>query len=194
METAEKKTQEVQLEKKPWWVSDQEKGGLTCIPTPYEDPNKAKEFGAELGKEVHGAVPQMKILSLSNIICEYGEKDGLLNYHLYYPIRYSIRMDAEGELETVRLSNLKPAEKEQAQQKIADAANKELAEHPWPSDILEKVTAVFQQVFKYQEFKVTFFEEVDSVSVVMPKPQKGVVTTALLEEPLVALDQRMSQG
>lgn len=184
----------MEVEKKPWWVSDQEKDGLGTVPAPFEDPNKAKEYGTDLGKEVQDAVPQMKMLTLSHLICEYGEKDGLVNYHFYTPIRYSIRMEAEGELEKIRHSSMSPQEKDAEQQKISDLANHALERNPWPGNFEEVAKGCFTKVFKYTEFKLNYFSEVDSFSLVMPEPKKGFVTTEMLEAPVHLTNGLLAAG
>jgi len=179
----------MELEKKPWWVSDQEKQGLSTVPT--NDPTKTKEFGSELGKEVQSAVPHLKTMFLSHLVCEFGEKDGLLNFHLYHPVRREIRLQAEEDMDAVRQSDMTGGDKEKRQQEIAAAANELMSKNLWDRDILDKANKAFNSVFKFSEHKVSYFPEVDSVSVVMPVPAKGLVTQQLLEEPLALLNQML---
>lgn len=183
----------MEIERKPWFVGDEEKQGLTTVPTTPNNLKGVKSFGKDLQEEISSAVPQLQSVALDKVICEYGEKDGLYNFHFYLPVRYAIRMEAEEQMERAR----RECSKEQLpimQQRIADHGNQKLAENPWPGNMEALITESFKQVFPYSEFKVSFFPEVDSWSVVMPEPKRGFITERRMTEPAHQLNQRLSAG
>lgn len=183
----------MELEKKPFWVSDQEVQGLGTVPPTPADKLGVKKFGKELGGDVASAVPSLKMIKRERIYCEWGIKDGLVNYHFYLPARYEIRAEAEEQMEAAR----KSCSREQlpaAQQAIADHYNPKLAEHPWPQGMDAKINNAKSSVFPYGDYKVAYFGEVDSFSLVFPEPTKGFVDDRRYESVITVLDQSMVDG
>ena len=176
----------METEKRPWWTEDQ--AALAAIPPTPDSLEGTKEFGRGLGSGVSEGVPQLKTVDLSSVIAEYGVKDELLNYHFYDPTRYAIRMEAEGQLEKTRQEIQDPRMRAERQQAIARAANRALEMSPWPSSFEKVIYESYQKVFPYTEFKVSFFPEVDSWSLVSPIPSKGVVTLERMEEVIHLVD------
>ena len=172
----------METEKKPWWISEEEKAGLSTVPATPDTREGVKEYGKSLGNDVIESVPQLKMVDLSEVIAEYGTKDGLLNYHFYSPTRYAIRMKAEGDLEEIRRdSKIPPRDKEDRQRAIANSANRALDQVPWPIRYEEFIISAFTSVFPFSEYKVSFFTEVDSWSLTTPVPTKGLVTPERME-------------
>lgn len=168
------------IEKKPFWVSDNEVTGLKVMP---QD---------DLSDRLKDAVPDLTEVSNSQVVGKYGFKDGVLIYHIHHPVRKKIfdaaheQMDAIAEVETdAHVIRVRQGE-------VAKKANEELDKHPWwrgTSDILKEV---FTEVFKHAPHKVNFYIEVDAWSVILPEdvfPMRP--TKELLERPFVKIAARV---
>lgn len=158
-------------EQKPFWVSKEEYQGLQTTPVDHD-----------LSASVAEGVPDLTEVDGTKVVGKYGYKDGILIYHFYHRMRKEIIDAAEAELELirddcdVRLRNTQDsqarqaiiADKDDRQARVSGIANEGLSEIPWWPDFEESLTALFPEVFKYQKFKVTFYPEVDSWSVILP--------------------------
>lgn len=155
---------------KPFWVSDDEYKGLQTTPV---DQN--------LADNVVEGVPDLTEVDGPKVVGKYGYKDGILIYHFYHKGRKEVIDIAEGALEETRqrfderCSGASENDKRVAaemmkgeQEQISRDANAALAERPWWTDFEQRLRELFPQVFKYQDFKVTFYPEVDSWSVILP--------------------------
>lgn len=171
---------EATLEKKPFWVSENEVGGLKGMP---QD---------DLSERLKDAVPELEEVSNPQVVGKYGFKDGVLIYHIHHPARKKIfdtaheQMDAIAEVETdAHVTRVRQGE-------VAKKANEELDKHPWWPGTVDILEEVFTDVFKHAPHKVNFYHEVDAWSVILPegvfpmRPPKD-----LLERPFVKIAQRV---
>jgi hypothetical protein len=134
--------------KRPFWVSDEEKKGLSTTPPDNLD--------------VASAIPALTCVEAGSLVGAYTRKDGLVIYHVYKKDRKEIYDAAHEALAKTR----DPA----AQQEISRRANQDLEEHPWWPDTVVKLHEVFSEHFKHHPNKITYFPEVDSWSVILPEP------------------------
>lgn len=145
---------------------------------------------ANIAENVVAGVPNLKEVEKGNIVGAYTFKDGLLVYHFYKKDRKKIYDDAFKALDAA--GELPQKEKVKTQNDISHQANLALAEKPWWPDFEKYLTDVFSEVFKYQEHKATFYDEVDSWSVILPAPS-GLVepNRQQLERPFAMLAVRV---
>lgn len=171
---------EVEVEKKPFWVSNEEVSGLQG--TPQDD----------LSEKLAEAIPEMTEVSNSRVVGEYGFKDGILIYHIYHPERKIIFDDANEAMDQIRTLENDPAKVTEKQSHIAQTANAALDKTPWWPETEQMLDEVFTVVFKYAPHKVSFYKEVDAWSVILPdsvfpmRPQKS-----MLERPFIRIAARL---
>ena len=140
-------------EKKAWWsISEDEKKGLESAP---QDA---------LSIPIQSAVPVFTDVVKGAITGSYGKKDGLLLYHFYKTDRKNIYDDAQSLMQETPGSN----------EQIAEQANEKLEAHPWWEGFEGILHEIFTDHFKYQEFKITYYIEVDSWSVMLQEPKTPV--------------------
>jgi hypothetical protein len=162
---------------KPFWVEDAEwaKKGLP-------------KLEGNVAEAVVSGVPELKWVEKGSLIGAHVQKDGMLVYHFYKKDRKAIYDEAQTLLEA---SRGQPSEA-QVQQSIAERANADLEAHPWWPQFKEQLEVVFNEHFKYQPFKVDYYPEVDSWSVIMPVPDTPVPRTiAQLEAPFSVIALRV---
>jgi len=126
-----------------------------------------------LANAVSDGVPDLTWVDAGHLKGAWVIKDGLLIYHFYKKDRKEIYDVAQAAMDDVKKTCSKenlPA----AQQKIAEHANQELERHPWWLGFKETVEGVFKEHFRFQPFKLDFYREVDSWSVVMSEPNTPV--------------------
>jgi len=166
-------------ETKPFWMDDTE-----------WERRYPQMPQANIAENVVAGVPDLKEVEKGNIVGAYTFKDGLLVYHFYKKDRKKIFDEAFRALDAVE--DLPQKEKTKAQNEISHRANVELSEKPWWPDFEKYLSEVFSEVFKYQEYKATFYSEVDSWSVILPAPS-GLVTPnqQQLEKPFAMLAFRV---
>lgn len=144
-------------ETKPFWMDDAE--------WERKYPQMPQ---ANIAETVVSGIPDLEKVEKGEIIGEYTLKDGLLVYHFYKKDRKEIYDDAFKALDAA--DRLPQEERTKTQSEISHRANVNLAEHPWWPDFEKLLSDVFSEVFKYQEHKATFYNEVDSWSVILPAP------------------------
>lgn len=164
---------EATIEKKPWWVSEEEKVGLQS--TPQDN----------LGEHVASGVPDLKWVEKGEIIGEWTKKDGLIVYHFYKRDRRAIYDKAHTDMDAAK-------DNPQLQNKIAVEANQELAKYPWWPGFEHILDQVFAEHFKYHPHKTTYYSEVDSWSVMLPIPNTPVpMSNEQLELPFTKVALRI---
>jgi hypothetical protein len=168
-------------ETKPFWMDEEE----------WE-----KKFPqmpqANIADNVTSGVPDLKDVEKGDVVGAYTIKDGLLIYHFYKKDRKAIYDAAHAEMDRLREEVEDQAEKAKLQGEVAKQANTDLEACPWWEGFEDELKAVFADVFKYQEYKISFYREVDSWSVILPEPS-GVVkpSTQHLEKPFAMLALRV---
>ena len=80
---------EATVEKKPFWVSDEEVSGLKG--TPQDD----------LSEQLKDAVPELTEVENPQVVGKYGFKDGVLVYHIHHPARKKIFDQANEQMDAV---------------------------------------------------------------------------------------------
>jgi hypothetical protein len=162
-----------EAKKRPFWVSDEEKKGVSTTPPDNLD--------------VAAAVPDLTWVEKGSVIGAYVRKDGLVIYHIYKADRKEIFDRTHQRMDTVRELG-HPAKMAEEQNRIAQEANAALNDVPWWPETGEKLTALFQDHFRHQPNKVTYYPEVDSWSVILPEPNMpGALTKQHLEAPISKL-------
>ena len=146
---------------------------------------------ANIASNIVAGVPELEEVEKGDIVGAYTYKDGLLIYHFYKKDRKVIYDAAQDSLEKIPQMG-DPKELKERHDEIALNANAALEKCPWWSDFEEKLAEVFSEVFKYQEFKAAYYQEVDSWSVILPAPS-GLVkpNRQQLERPFVLLALRV---
>lgn len=144
---------EAKVEKLPFFVSDEEKRGLQAAP---QD---------NMADDLKSAIPDFFEVVKGDVVASFGLKDGLLIFHLFKKDRKAIYDQAHEALAAER-DDSKTSE-------ISRNANAQLAANPWWPGFEDIIKEVFGEHFKYSDFKVTYYQEVDSWSVIMPE-LKGV--------------------
>lgn len=171
----------MKAETRPFWVDDKE-----------WERKYPRMPQVNIAEKISAGVPELKEVEKGGIIGAYTIKDGLLIYHFYKKDRKEIYDAAQAEMDKIaqRVTDLKDRTK--FQDEIALEANTSLEEYPWWPDFEVLLGAVFSEVFKYQEHKVTFYREVDSWSVMLPEPH-GVMSPSKqhLEKPFAVLALRV---
>jgi len=161
-----------EIEKKPFWVTDDEKDGLKG--TPQNDMAGALEEG----------VPELNKVEKGDVVGAWTEKDDLFIYHFYKRDRKEIYDQAHADMDEMRDQVVDQVQRDRLQSEIAVRANQTLAEHPWWPEIETILEEVFSDHFKYHPHKITYYSEVDSWSVMLPIPNTPVpMTDAQLEVP-----------
>jgi hypothetical protein len=169
---------EATVEKRPFWVSDDEVVGLKG--TPQDD----------LSDQMKEAVPDLTEVENPQVVGKYGFKDGILIYHIHHPARKQIFDKANEDMDNVQAND--PHSLRKAQAEIATSANAELDKHPWWPGIEQILDEVFSQVFKHAPHKVTFYQEVDAWSVILPENVFPLQPTKdMLEKPFVKIAERV---
>lgn len=108
---------ETTIEKKPWWVSEDERHGLENVPQ------------HNLAENVVAGIPDLKKYEGGSVIAEYGIKDGLIVYHFYKKDRREVFLEAHRQMD---------AERDPSKNKeIARNANAALNTMPWWDDTEE---------------------------------------------------------
>lgn len=162
-----------ETEKRPFWVSEEEKKGVATTPPDNLD--------------VASAVPELTWVEKGSVIGAWVRKDGLVVYHIYKRDRKEIFDRTHERMDTVRELG-HPAKVAEEQNRIAQEANAALHECPWWPETAEKLQVVFQDHFKHQPNKITYYPEVDSWSVILPEPNMpGALTPQHLEAPIAKL-------
>jgi len=165
---------ETQVEKRPFWVSEEEKSGLVATPQGSLD--------------VGAAIPELTWVEKGPVVGAYVIKDGLLIYHIYKKDRKEIYDDAMADMDRIRNEVVDAKERARLQNEVAMRANKAMSNLPWWVGILDTLTAIFADHFRHHPQKVTYYPEVDSCSVIMPEPtMPGALTKAHLEAPFSQL-------
>jgi len=163
----------IEAKKKPFWVSDEEKAGLSTTP--------------QCNVDVASAVPELTWVEKGSVIGAYVRKDGLVIYHIYKADRKEIFDRTHQRMDTVRELG-HPAKMAEEQNRIAQEANAALNDVPWWEGTQQKLEQVFQDHFKHHPHKVTYYPEMDSWSVILPEPtMPGALTKAHLEAPFSQL-------
>lgn len=171
---------EATVEKKPFWVSDDEVTGLKG--TPQDD----------LSEQLKDAVPELTEVENPQVVGRYGFKDGVLIYHIHHPARKQIFDKANADMDAVSETEKDPHVMRVRQGEIAKAANLELEGTKWWPDIERILDEVFTEVFKHAPHKVSFYQEVDAWSVILPEnvfpmqPPKE-----MLERPFTKIAERV---
>lgn len=168
-------------ETKPFWMSDED-----------WEKRYPQMPQANIAEQVVDGVPDLNEVEKGEVVGAYTFKDGLLIYHFYKKDRKTIFDQAHAEMDRIATEVEDPKEREAQQRTAAEGANTALAESPWWDNFEEELKAVFGEVFKYQEAKITFYREVDSWSVMLQEPS-GVVTPSKqqLEKPFSMLALRL---
>ncbi len=163
---------ETTLEKKPFWVTDDEKEGLKA--TPQNDMSGVLEEG----------IPDLTEVEKGEVVGAWTKKDGLLIYHFYKRDRKEIYDQANTDMDEMRNQVVDQKQRDRLQSEVAVRANQALAQHPWWLGFEDLLAEVFNDHFKYQPHKITYYSEVDSWSVMLPVPNTPVpMTNAQLEVP-----------
>jgi hypothetical protein len=129
--------------------------------------------------------PEFLEVARSDIMGRITLKDDLIIYHLYDPTRKAIFDSANEEMDSVLVAGRSAYDIRSRQSVIARRANEELDKHPWRQDYESIIDSVFDAEFKAAPHKTSYYQEVDSWSVILPdsafpltpKPEflKGVV-------------------
>jgi len=145
-----------------------------------------------IAESILSGVPDLREVEKGNVVGAYTFKDGLLIYHFYKRDRKEIYDDAQ---ERMDAASEDPQKRSEEQGVIAKEANEAMKQVPWWDGFENTLSEVFSEAFKYQEFKVSFYPEVDSWSVMLPKPQ-GVTqpTVKHLEMPFSLLALRVEDN
>jgi hypothetical protein len=176
----DKKMEQQTVEKKPFWVSEDEVEGLKG--TPQDD----------LSEQLKDAVPELTEVENPQVVGRYGFKDGILVYHIHHPARKQIFDKANEDMDAISQEEKDPHVMRVRQGEIAKTANEELDQHPWWENIEMILEEVFSEVFKHAPHKITFYQEVDAWSVILPEtvfpmqPPKE-----MLEKPFVKIAERV---
>ena len=125
---------------------------------------------SNIADNVVAGVPKLELVEKGDIVGAYTIKDGLLIYHFYKKDRKEIFDAAHAKMDRIQDEVVDPAERSKMRTEAAVEANAALAEHPWWPEFDVKLTEVLSEVFKYQPHKATFYQEVDSWSVMLPVP------------------------
>ena len=152
---------EAKVEKRAFFVSDEEKKGL------YDAPQD------NMADDLKSAVPDFFDVEKGDVVASFGLKDGLLIYHIFKKDRKAV-YDQAHEALAVERDDSRASE-------ISSNANTMLAASPWWPGFEDILNAVFAEHFKYNELKVTYYQEVDSWSVIMPEPKGMAVPKSHLE-------------
>jgi hypothetical protein len=144
---------EAKVEKLPFFISDEEKKGLQAAP---QD---------NMADDLKSAIPDFFEVEKGDVVAAFGLKDGLLIFHIFKKDRKAIYDQAHEALAGER--------DDSKASKISHNANAMLAANPWWPGFEDILNDVFADHFKYTDFKVTYYQEVDSWSVIMPE-LKGV--------------------
>lgn len=157
---------ETNEKKKPFWMDDEEwnRRGLP-------------KLDGEVSAAVTGGVPDLKWVDKGAIVGAWVVKDGLLLYHFYKKDRKAVYDAAQAEMETARKQASKESV-EEWQKRIAEHANGELEKIPWWPNFKDVLDQVFKEHFRFHPFKIDYYLEVDSWSVVMTEPSTPVRWTA----------------
>lgn len=168
------------VEKKPFWVSDDEVDGLKA--TPQDD----------LSEQMAEAVPELTEVENPQVVGKYGFKDGVLIYHIHHPARKKVFDKANEDMDRISETEKDPHVMRKAQADIAQQANVDLDQLPWWPNIEQILEDVFTEVFKHAPHKVSFYQEVDAWSVILPEnvfpmqpPQE------MLEKPFTKIAERV---
>lgn len=142
-------------EKKPFWMDDEE-----------WQRRKLPALEGNMAGAVTGGVPQLNWVTKGGLVGAWVVKDGLLLYQLYKKDRKEIFDAAQKQMDAAReLKDL--AQIQAAQQRIAEDANFAMEQRPWWPNFKSVVEDVFKEHFRFHPFKIDFYREVDSYSVVM---------------------------
>lgn len=137
-------------------------------------------------------IPKFTDVEAGQIVGSFGIKDGLLIYHIYKADRKKIYDDVQARMDEVS-GNGNPQLRERELSRIAREGNEALAQIPWWDDFETTLYATFQEHFKYRPLKVSFYQEVDSWSVILPEPKPPVPPTEEhLAAPIKALGARIN--
>ncbi len=168
-------------ETRPFWMDDED-WDRKYPPMPQ----------VNVAEKVAAGVPKLEEVEKGDIIGAYTIKDGLLIYHFYKKDRKEIYDAAHAEMDKIGDEVTDSQERTLLQDAAAAKANASLEEHPWWPIFGSALDAVFSETFKYQEYKATFYREVDSWSVMLPEPF-GVVSAnkQQLEKPFAMLALRV---
>ena len=108
---------------------------------------------------IANAVPKFQEWTIGKLFAEYGNKDGLLIYHLYNTDRKTIFDSA-----TKKLDETKNAEDRQV---IAKVANDALGEVPWWPSMQPCIVSAIKDLFRDTPYSAKYIPEVDSWSVTL---------------------------
>jgi hypothetical protein len=179
METTSQRT----VEKKPWWVSGEEKKGVEETPQ------------VDLANALQDAVPAFERVEKGDLIAEYGVKDDLLLFHFYKKDRREIYDRAHAAIDKVGQLYGRAPQADVEIAKISKEANADLEQCPWWPDFEAVAAEVFQDHFRYQPHKLTYYMEVDSWSLMLPQPTIMAQTKPQFHETFVSkLALRLSGG
>lgn len=154
METKTKKA-----EARPFWMDDAE--WEKRYPQMPQD---------NIAETVMSGIPDLTEVEKGEIVGAYTHKDDLLVYHFYKKDRKNIYDAAHREMDRIGKESGLGAENTKLQDEVARKANTDLEACPWWPDFEKTLSQVFAETFKYQEYKITFYPEVDSWSVILPTP------------------------
>jgi hypothetical protein len=149
----------MQQKQKPFWMDESE----------WKTRGLPKLINYRGIDNIVESIPVLNWIQKGNIIAAYVEKDGLINYHFYKKDRKEIFDKAHIDMDQIKKDTPYDLQ-EDAQNKIAKQANKNLEEHPWWPGFSSFIHHVFNEHFKYQPFKVDYYPEVDSWSIIMNIP------------------------
>ena len=136
----------------------------------------------ELGASTVQGVPALRNMELDHIWAHFCRKDGAFVFHFYHPARRAIYLKAHEDLDRVGAdADMEPHRKQIEMQKISADANAELAEHTgWMKEgdavpqIGHDILAAQKEEFGDAECRISYFQEVDSWSLIMPVPNLPV--------------------
>jgi len=137
-------------------VSQDEKAGLVSVP--------------QANVDVASAIPELTWVEKGPITGAYVLKDGILIYHIYKTDRKAIYDQANADMDQMRDRVVDQKERARLQSEIAVRANTAMAQVPWWPNIMVTLEQVFEEHFRHQPKKVSYYEEVDSCSVILPEP------------------------
>mgnify|MGYP001813843965 CR=1 FL=1 len=159
-----------EVKKRPFWVSDEEREGVKQ--TPQDN----------LSDKVTAGVPELHDVEKGDIVGAWTKKDDLLIYHFYKRDRKQIYDQAHADMDA----------DPDNQNAIALKANQDLGRHPWWPGFEQLLEEVFVEHFKHNPRKITYYQEADSFSVMMPEPSGPVpMSDTMLEAPFAAVALRV---
>ena len=153
---------ETQERKRPFWMDEGEwnKRGLP-------------KLSGNIANVVASGVPDLNWVFCEGLVGAWTSKDGMLIYHFYKKDRKEIYDTIHAEMDEA----VNQYGRDRAQEvltRCAEEGNKKLEKHPWWPNFKELLDKVFKDHFRFHPFKISFYPEVDSWSVIMTPPDTPV--------------------